>query len=121
MGEVYRAQDTRLTRDVALKVLSRSLINDAEALRRFEQEARAAGMLNHPNILAIYDIGVEGDQRYIVSELLEGESLRARIREHGALPARKAIDYAGQLARGLAAAHERELPGVVDGLSRRQR
>src|SRR5438876_12024737 len=110
MGEVYRAQDTRLTRDVAVKVLSRSLVNDAEALRRFEQEARAAGMLNHPNILAIYDIGVEGEQRYIVSELLEGESLRARIREHGALPARKAIDYAGQLARGLAAAHER---GIV--------
>src|SRR5262245_12919730 len=63
MGEVYRAQDTRLGREVAVKVLSRSLLNDAEALRRFEQEARAAGMLNHPNILAIYDIGVEGDSR----------------------------------------------------------
>ena len=109
MGEVYRAQDTRLERDVAVKVLSRTLINDAEALRRFEQEARAAGMLNHPNILAIYDIGVEGEQRYIVSELLEGQSLRARIRE-GPVPPRRALDFAAQLARGLAAAHER---GIV--------
>src|SRR5213593_3095787 len=106
MGEVYRAQDTRLTRDVAVKVLSRSLVNDVEALRRFEQEARAAGVLNHPNILAIYDIGVEGEQRYIVSELLEGESLRARVRE-GPIPPRRALDYGAQLARGLAAAHER--------------
>jgi Tol biopolymer transport system component len=106
MGEVYRAQDTRLERDVAVKVLSRTLVNDAEALRRFEQEARAAGMLNHPNILAIYDIGIEGEQRYIVSELLEGQSLRARIRE-GPIPPRRALDYGAQLARGLAAAHER--------------
>ena len=106
MGEVYRAHDTRLERDVAVKVLSRTLVGDAEAMRRFEQEARAAGMLNHPNILAIYDIGVEGDQRYIVSELLEGESLRARIRE-GPIPPRRALDYGAQLARGLAAAHER--------------
>src|SRR5919206_2272406 len=88
MGEVYRAQDTRLERDVAVKVLSRTLINDAEALRRFEQEARAAGMLNHQNILAIYDIGVEGEQRYIVSELLEGQSLRARIPERPLPPPR---------------------------------
>jgi eukaryotic-like serine/threonine-protein kinase len=106
MGEVYRAQDTRLGRDVAVKVLSRTLNNDAEALRRFEQEARAAGMLNHPNILAIYDIGVEDETRYIVSELLEGESLRARIRQ-GSVPPRRALDYGAQLARGLAAAHER--------------
>src|ERR1041385_8884811 len=110
MGEVYRAHDTRLGRDVAVKVLSRSLTHDPDSLRRFEQEARAAGMLNHPNILAIYDIGTEGEQRYIVSELLEGESLRARLRENGAIPARKATDYASQLARGLAAAHER---GIV--------
>ena len=74
MGEVYRAQDTRLGRDVAVKVLTRNLSNDADALRRFEQEARAAGMLNHPNILAIYDIGDEGGLRYIVSELLEWDS-----------------------------------------------
>jgi eukaryotic-like serine/threonine-protein kinase len=107
MGEVYRAHDTRLGRDVAVKVLSRSLTHDPDSLRRFEQEARAAGMLNHPNILAIYDIGTEGEQRYIVSELLEGESLRARLRDNGAIPPRKAADYASQLARGLAAAHER--------------
>ena len=104
MGEVYRAQDTRLGRDVAIKVLSQHLNNDVEAARRFEQEARAAGMLNHPNILAVYDVGNEGDLRYIVSELLEGESLRARIRL-GPISARKATDYAVQVARGLAAAH----------------
>jgi serine/threonine protein kinase len=108
MGEVYRAQDTRLGRDVAVKVLTRNLSSDTEALRRFEQEARAAGMLNHPNILAIYDIGNEGGQNYIVSELLEGESLRARIR-HSPIPPRKALDYAAQIARGLAAAHERNI------------
>src|SRR5882672_1868889 len=81
MGEVYRAQDTRLGRDVAVKVLTRNLSNDADALRRFEQEARAAGMLNHPNIVAVFDVGVEGDRRYIVSELLEGDSLRVRLRQ----------------------------------------
>src|SRR5258708_22507059 len=108
MGEFYRGQDTRLGRDVAVKVLTRNLSNDADALRRFEQEARAAGMLNHPNILAIYDIGDEGGTRYIVSELLEGESLRARIRQ-SPIPPRKALDYAAQIARGLAAAHERSI------------
>jgi serine/threonine protein kinase/WD40 repeat protein len=108
MGEVYRAQDTRLQRDVAVKVLTRNLSNDADALRRFEQEARAAGMLNHPNILAIYDIGDEAGVHYIVSELLEGESLRARIRQSSIAP-RKALDYAAQIARGLAAAHERNI------------
>jgi serine/threonine protein kinase/Tol biopolymer transport system component len=108
MGEVYRAQDTRLGRDVAVKVLTRNLSRDADALRRFEQEARAAGMLNHPNILAIYDIGEEDGVRYIVSELLEGESLRARIRQ-SPVPPRKALDYAAQIARGLAAAHERNI------------
>ena len=104
MGEVYRAVDTRLGREVAIKVLAPALSEDATALMRFEQEARAAGMLNHPNILAIYDIGTEEGRHYIVSELLEGESLRARIRE-GAIPPRKAVDYAQQVARGLAAAH----------------
>src|SRR3954452_23018486 len=106
MGEVYRAHDTRLGRDVAVKVLSRNLTHDPDSLRRFEQEARAAGMLNHPNIMAVYDIGVEGERRYIVSELLEGESLRARLRA-GAVSPRKAIDIAQQVARGLAAAHEK--------------
>jgi len=108
MGEVYRAQDTRLGRDVAVKVLTRNLSRDPDALRRFEQEARAAGMLNHPHILAIYDIGEEDGVRYIVSELLEGESLRARIRQ-SPIPPRKALDYAAQIARGLAAAHERNI------------
>jgi eukaryotic-like serine/threonine-protein kinase len=108
MGEVYRAQDTRLGRDVAVKVLTRNLSNDTDALRRFEQEARAAGMLNHPNILAIYDIGNEAGVHYIVSELLEGESLRVRIRQ-SAIPPRKALDYAAQIARGLSAAHERNI------------
>jgi eukaryotic-like serine/threonine-protein kinase len=109
MGEVYRALDTRLGREVAVKVLSQSLSRDAEALRRFEQEARAVGMLNHPNIVAIYDIGSEGELKYIVSELLEGESLRARLRI-GPVSARKATDWAVQIARGLAAAHEK---GIV--------
>ena len=106
MGEVYRAVDTRLGREVAIKVLSRDLSSDPEALRRFEQEARAVGMLNHPNIVAIYDVGTDGGLRYIVSELLEGESLRARLRA-GALHARKAADLAVQIARGLAAAHDK--------------
>ncbi len=106
MGEVYRAVDTRLGREVAVKVLARSLANDNEALRRFEQEARAAGMLNHPNIVAVFDVGSENDLRFIVSELLEGESLRARLRQ-GVISPRKAADYAVQIARGLAAAHDK--------------
>ena len=109
MGEVYRAVDSRLGREVAIKVLAPAFSDDETALTRFEQEARAAGMLNHPNILAIYDIGVEDGRHYIVSELLEGQSLRARIRE-GPIPPRKAVDYAQQIARGLAAAHAK---GIV--------
>ena len=109
MGEVYRAVDTRLAREVAIKVLSQHLSADAEALRRFEQEAIAAGRLNHPNILAIYDIGEQDERRFIVSELLEGESMRARLRQ-GPVHPRKATDYAVQVARGLAAAHEK---GIV--------
>src|SRR5499425_685379 len=79
MGEVYRARDTRLARDVAIKVLSAHLSNNADLLRRFEQEARAAGTLNHPNILTIFDIGNHEGAPYIVSELLEGETLRERL------------------------------------------
>jgi Tol biopolymer transport system component len=109
MGEVYRARDTRLGRDVALKVLPAGLSADAERLRRFEQEARAASVLNHPNIIAIHDVGTHEGSPYVVTELLEGETLRERI-NGVALPARKAIDYAGQVARGLAAAHDR---GIV--------
>src|ERR1700693_5198648 len=104
MGEVYRARDTRLKRDVAIKVLPASFSADHDRLRRFEQEAQAAGALNHPNITAVYDIGTHEGAPYIVTELLEGETLRARL-SGGAISARKAIEYAVQIARGLAAAH----------------
>ncbi len=109
MGEVYRAHDSRLDRTVALKVLPASFSADRERLQRFAQEARAAAALNHPNILSIFDIGEEQGAPYVVSELLEGETLRERLR-NGALPTRKAIDYAIQVAKGLAAAHEK---GIV--------
>ena len=106
MGEVYRAHDERLKRDVAIKVLPSSYAQDADRLRRFEQEAHAAGALNHPNITAVYDLGSHDGAPYIVTELLEGETLRARL-AGGALPVRKAVDTAVQIARGLAAAHEK--------------
>jgi Tol biopolymer transport system component len=106
MGEVYRANDARLGREVAIKVLPASFAGDEERLRRFEQEARTAGSLNHPNILAIYDIGVHDGSPFVVSELLQGETLRERL-YHGALPPRKAIEIAIQAARGVAAAHDR--------------
>jgi eukaryotic-like serine/threonine-protein kinase len=109
MGEVYRAHDRRLGRDVAVKIITASFASDASRVRRFEQEARAAAALNHPNILAVYDIGTHDDCPYIVSELLEGKPLRDRLRD-GPLPIRKVIDYALQIARGLAAAHDR---GIV--------
>jgi len=108
MGEVYRARDTRLGREVALKVLPESFSRDADRLRRFEQEARAVAALNHPNILAIHDIGEQGGSPFIVSELLEGASLRAEL-EHCPLPSRKASDYAAQIAQGLAAAHDKNI------------
>jgi len=109
MGEVYRARDTRLNRDVAIKILPASFSSDPDRLQRFAQESRAAAALNHPNILSIYDIGEDRGAPYVVSELLEGETLRDRLR-NGALASRKAIDYAQQIARGLAAAHEK---GIV--------
>jgi serine/threonine protein kinase len=109
MGEVYRARDTKLDRDVAVKVLPADLADDPEALSRLEREARAVAQLSHPNILAIHDFGREGEVAYAIMELLEGETLRARL-EHGALPARKAVDLAVQMAEGLAAAHEK---GIV--------
>jgi serine/threonine protein kinase len=109
MGEVYRARDTKLGRDVAIKVLPAAFSADAERLRRFEQEAQAAGALNHPNILVIFHIGSHEDAPYIVSELLEGETLRERMGS-APLSQRKAIDYALQVARGLAAAHAK---GIV--------
>src|SRR6202041_454099 len=90
MGEVYRAKDTRLGRDVAIKVLPEAFARDADRLRRFEQEARAVAALNHPNILAIHDIGEYNGAPYLVSELLEGASLRAEL-EHGPLATRKTV------------------------------
>ncbi len=109
MGEVYRARDTRLNRDVAIKVLPGLSTTEGDRLRRFEQEARAAAALNHPNILAVYQMGVHQGAPYLVSELLEGETLRDRLKR-GALPIRKVVDYGVQIAKGLAAAHEK---GIV--------
>ena|SRR5947208_12539911 len=108
MGEVYRAHDTRLNRDVAIKVLHATLTS-ADRLRRFEQEARTAGSLAHPNIVAIFDIGSHENSPYIVSEMLEGETLEKRLRT-GPLPVSTAVSYAVQIAAGLAAAHEK---GIV--------
>ena len=109
MGEVYRARDPRLGREVAIKLIPETFAKDADRLHRFEQEARAAGQLNHPNILTVYDVGAHQGAPYVVSELLEGESLRSRLREAPLAP-RKAIDYARQIAEGLAAAHDK---GIV--------
>jgi Tol biopolymer transport system component len=109
MGEVYRARDTRLGRDVAIKVLPEALAHDADRLRRFEQEARAIAALNHPNILGIHDIGTHDGAPFLVSEFLEGQTLRGKLIS-GALPVRRAIDYALGIAEGLAAAHEK---GIV--------
>src|ERR1022692_1809035 len=106
MGEVYRAHDTRLDREVAIKVLPESLTSDPDRLRRFEQEARAAAALNHPNILAVYQMATHEGVSYMVSELLDGETLRERLRR-GPVPLRKVIDYAMQIAHGLAAAHDK--------------
>jgi TolB-like protein/Tfp pilus assembly protein PilF len=106
MGEVYRARDARLGREVAIKVLPAEFSADVDRLRRFEQEARAASALNHPNILTVHDIGTQDGAPFVVSELLEGETLRERL-SLGALASRKAVDYAVQVARGLSAAHEK--------------
>ena len=109
MGEVYRARDPRLARDVAVKVLPSTFSADPERLKRFEQEARAAGQLNHPNVVATYDVGVSEKTPYIVSELLEGEDLRALLGS-GPLPPRRAAEYVVEIANGLAAAHAK---GIV--------
>ena len=109
MGEVYRAKDTRLGRDVAIKVLPPALAKDADRLARFEQEARVLGALNHPNLLGIFDVGSENGLQYLVSEFLEGKTLRERLSE-GALAQRKVIEYSTKIANGLAAAHEK---GIV--------
>jgi Tol biopolymer transport system component len=109
MGEVYRARDTRLDRDVAIKVLPELVSSSPERLQRFEVEAKAAAALNHPNILAVYQMGTYAGVPYLVSELLEGKTLAESVRR-GPLPLRKAIDYGVQIAQGLAAAHEK---GIV--------
>ena len=108
MGEVYRARDSRLGRDVALKILPASFAADSDRLRRFEQEARAVAALNHPNILAVHDFGQHEGSPFLVSELLEGESLHG-VLARGVPPQRKAIDYAVQVAQGLAAAHSKDI------------
>jgi serine/threonine protein kinase len=109
MGEVYRARDSRLERDVAIKILPHFVASDSQRLHRFEVEAKAAAALNHPNILAIYQMGTYAGVPYLVSELLEGKTLGETVRR-GPLPLAKVIDYGIQLARGLAAAHQK---GIV--------
>src|ERR1700690_3679282 len=103
MGEVYRARDTRLGREVAIKVLPETLANDADRLRRLEQEARTIAALNHPNILGIHDVGTHDGAPFLVSECLEGQTLREKLKS-GPLPVRLAIEYALDIARGPAAA-----------------
>ncbi len=109
MGEVYRARDTKLGRDVAIKVLPAAFAQDADRLARFEQESKAAAALNHPNVMAVFDVGIQQEVPYVVSELLEGKTLESTLSQ-GALPLRTAIDIAGQLASGMAAAHDK---GIV--------
>jgi len=109
MGEVYRARDARLQRDVAIKVLPDVFATDPDRRARFEREARAVAALSHPNILSIFDVGVQGQTAYAVTELLEGETLREQL-VSGSLPLRKAVDYGVQIARGLGAAHDK---GIV--------
>jgi hypothetical protein len=108
MGEVYRAQDPRLQRDVAIKVLPKAFAQDLDRLRRFEHEARAASALNHPNILTVHDVGTQEATPYLVTELLHGQSLRDALRD-GPLTIPKALDFGVQIARGLAAAHEQRI------------
>src|SRR5688500_14530585 len=109
MGEVYRAHDTRLDRDVAIKVLQTSVASDADRLHRFAQEARAASALNHPNILTVHDVGTHERAPYLVTELLEGKDLRTLMND-GSLSEQRAVDLALQIASALAAAHEK---GIV--------
>jgi serine/threonine protein kinase len=105
MGEVYRARDTRLGRDVAIKILPEGLGSDAQRISRFEREARAASALSHAHVVAVYDVGRSGETAYLVTEVVEGGSLRDLL-ERGALPVRRALDLAVQIASGLSAAHE---------------
>ena len=106
MAKVYQARDTRLGRDVAIKVISEGLAPEGPARERFEREARLAASLSHPNVVALYDVGFQDGQPYIVTELLQGETLRERL-EKGPIPVQSALEWAAQIARGLAAAHDR--------------
>src|SRR5256885_6682142 len=108
MGEVYRARDTRLSRDVAIKVLRDGIV-DAQSAGRFQQEARLAGSLDHPNVLAVHDVGEHEGNPYLVTELLDGETLREELRA-GPLSQARTVELALQIAPGLAAAHEK---GIV--------
>src|SRR6185369_7293933 len=107
MGEVWRAKDDRLGREVAIKVLPHEAAGDADRMRRFELEARSASALNHPAILTIHDFGVEAGIHYLVTELLSGRTLREALLAEGPVPQRRALDWMTQVARGLAAAHEK--------------
>ncbi|HEX9799543.1 MAG TPA: serine/threonine-protein kinase, partial [Thermoanaerobaculia bacterium] len=109
MGEVYRARDTRLGREVAIKVLPAEVASDPERLRRFEQEARAASAIHHPNLLTVFDVGSHGGTAFLVTELLVGEPLRELVRK-GPVAPRRAVEITIQVAAGLAAAHEK---GIV--------
>ena len=109
MGEVYRARDTRLQRIAAIKILPQSLASDHDRLDRFQQEARILSALNHPNVMAIHDVGSQDGVHFLVSEFLEGQTLRERL-QAGPLPQRRVNEYGLQIARGLAAAHEK---GIV--------
>src|SRR5689334_12332097 len=109
MGEVYRARDSRLDRDVAIKVIPASLARDPDRVARFEREAKAVAALSHPNILTLHDVGTAGDTLYVVMELLAGESLGDRLKQ-GPLPVRKACEVGSLVARGLSAAHDK---GIV--------
>src|SRR5215471_16958084 len=108
MGEVYRARDTRLDREVALKALPAAYARDTDRLRRFEQEARAAGRLNHPNVLTVYDVGIYQGAPYMITELLQGHDLRTQLQQ-GAIPLQRALDYGHQIATGLTAAHSKDI------------
>ncbi|HEX7553598.1 MAG TPA: serine/threonine-protein kinase, partial [Geothrix sp.] len=108
MGEVYRARDTRLHRDVALKVLPEGFASDPLRLHRFEKEALALAAISHPNVLSVHDVGEHGGTHFLVMELLEGETLRSRL-AGGALTPEESLDLALQMARGLAAAHAKGL------------
>jgi len=109
MGEVYRAHDSRLNREVAIKLLPPEFAKNEDRLRRFEHEAQATSALNHPKILTVYDVGEYEGSPFIVAELLEGEELRERLNQ-GSIPLRKVTEYAQQIVSGLSAAHER---GIV--------